>query len=73
MRTAARGVARPRERVDLLAMPACDLRDDVCGGAEPVDADLRIACKPPRAIADQTGTQQRRRMVSSIAGGSSKQ
>ena len=31
-------VARSCERVNLLAMPACDLRDDVCGGSEAVDA-----------------------------------
>jgi hypothetical protein len=70
-------IARAREGVDLLAMPPCDLRNDVCGGAEAIDAKpLRVPREAPRAIADQTRTQQwrgvcivdLRRQLEAIAG-----
>ena len=42
-------------------MPPRDLRNDVCGGAEAVDAKSpRVPHKVPRAITDQTCAQQRR-------------
>jgi len=44
-------------------LPARDLADDVCGGAEPVEPDaLRVAGQNERAIADQPGAEQRGRL-----------
>ena len=57
-------VARPRERVDLASLPADDLGQDVRRRAEAVEADpLRLAAHPQRAIADQPGAQERRRLL----------
>src|SRR5207244_7999947 len=48
-----RAVARPGEGVDLAALVAGDLRDDVRGRAEAVDADApRVAGHAQRAIAE---------------------
>ena len=42
---------------------ARDLRDDVRRGAEPVQPEpLRVAREPQRAVADQAGAEQRRRL-----------
>ena len=53
-----------REGVHLPALVSCDLSDDVGGGAEAVDPEpLALAGHAQRAIADQPGAQQRRRLV----------
>ncbi len=61
-------VARPREGVDLAALGAGDLGDDMRGSAEAVDAETRgIAGELQRAIADQPGAKQRRRLGVAVA------
>ncbi len=58
---AARGVVGPGEGEDAPSLPDCQLRDQVCGGAETVDAEgARFAGEAQRAVADQPGAQQRR-------------
>src|SRR5690606_10360909 len=57
-------VARPGEGVDLSALMARHLGDDVRRGAEAVDAQtLGVARHAQRAIADQPGAKKRRRLV----------
>ena len=56
-------VARPREREYPPAFPCGDLRDDVRRGAEAVEPEAhRIAGPAERAVANQAGAQQRRRV-----------
>ena len=63
-------VAGAGEGVHLATLPRADLREDVRGGAEAVEADAgRLAAHPQRAVADQPGAQQRRRLLIAVAGG----
>ena len=57
-------VAGSCERVDAPAFLACDLRDEVSGGAEAVKAEVAgvVAGSAQAAPADQAGAQQRRGM-----------
>ena len=56
-------VARPGECENPAALVAGDLRDDMSGGAETVDSDgAGVAGHAQRAIADQPGAHQRRRL-----------
>ena len=62
------GVARPRQREHAPALVRRHLADDVGRGAEAVEADpLRVAAEPQRSIADQPGTEQRRRLQIRVA------
>src|SRR5215212_2533952 len=55
-------IARARKGVDLAALPATHLRDDVRRGAETVDSDpFPVARRDERAPADQARTHERRR------------
>src|SRR5262249_9582394 len=63
------GVAGTRERVELAALEDRDLRDDVRGRAESVDADAaRVARRCERAVADQSGAKQRRGFDVAVVG-----
>ena len=56
------GVARAGEGVDVAALRARDLGDDVRGRAEAVEPQrVRVSCEPQRARADEARAQQRRR------------
>ena len=72
-RARARTPAPPRrparvKREDAPALVARDLRDDVRRGAEAVEAEpLRVAREPQRAVADQPGAEQRRRLHVGVA------
>src|SRR5580692_5347869 len=55
-----RGIAGPRKCEHIASLPACDLRDDVSGGAEAVEPDLlAIAGETKRTPTDQTRPEQR--------------
>ena len=57
------GVAGAGEGVDAAALPDRDLGEDVGGGAEAVEAEhRRLAGQLERAVADQAGAEQRRRL-----------
>ncbi len=61
-------VARAGEGEDLAALVARDLRDDVRGRAKAVDADaLAVTGQSQRAVADQAGAQERRRLDIAVA------
>ena len=56
-------VARAGEGEDAPPLRPRDLRDDVRGGPEAVEAEpLRVAREPERAVADQPGAEERRRL-----------
>ena len=70
-----RRVAGAGEGVDRAPLVERHLRDDVGGGAEPVKAEpLGVAGRPQRAIADEAGAEERRRLDVRVASaGSAKQ
>ena len=54
-------VAGTRKGVERAPFLLCQLRDDVCGRAEAINAQpARVAGQPQSAVADQAGAQQRR-------------
>ena len=65
------GIAGLRERVDLLVLVHGNLRDDVRGRAEAVEAKPldAFACHPIRTIADQPRTEQGRGLRKIVAFG----
>src|SRR5262249_20950706 len=61
-------VARTHEGEDRAALVTRQLRDDVGGGAEAVEAEApRIARPAQRAIADEAGAHERRRFHVAVA------
>ena len=61
-------IAVAREREHAPSLVSGNLRDNVRGRAEAVEAEqLPIPGKPHRAVADQPGAQQRRRLEVSVA------
>jgi hypothetical protein len=61
-------VGRTRERECAAALVAGDLEHDVCGGSEAVQAErVSVACEAKRAVADQPGAEERRRLLVPIA------
>jgi len=64
-----RRVAGTGEGVDRAPLVERHLRDDVSGGAEPVEADpLGVPGRPQRAVADEAGTEERRRLLVGVLG-----
>jgi hypothetical protein len=62
------------EGEDFASLPASDLRDDVRGRAETVDPEAPgVAGSDQRAIADQSGAEQRRRFGVRVFAGRAKQ
>src|SRR5207244_11758301 len=66
-------VARTREGEDAPSFVPRDLRHDVGGGAEAVQAEpLGVPGRPQRAMADQAGAEERRRLLVGVALGNRK-